>query len=401
MKPSFLPLLLLGLLPLASCTKTSSSQQQGPAAAHDDDAHADSQGHEDEHAPLPRRVRLSDKVISEAGIATEPVTRRALASFVELSGEIVADPDRQAFVATRVPGRIERVLFREGDEVKKGQLLAVVRAPELGELRATYLSASARATAAKANAERLRPLVESRFASEQELLAAETEAKSFEAEARAAAERLTALGMPLPKAGDASSTLELRAPLDGVVVTRDAIVGQPVTADHSVATIVDLREVFFVARVFEHALPRVRVGARAEVELSALPDERFTGTLDYLGPRIDPDARTVTARVVLSNEDRKLRLGLFGTARIQAEGDAAQSALVIPRDAITEIAGRKVAFVQTETGEFEAHDLELGASSVGQVEVLSGLREGEKVVVKGVFTLKSAVLRGTIEEDHH
>src|SRR5690606_24887330 len=132
---------------------------------------------------------FSDKVISEAGIATEPVTRRALASFVELSGEIVADPDRQAFVATRVPGRIERVLFREGDEVKKGQLLAVVRAPELGELRATYLSASARATAAKANAERLRPLVESRFASEQELLAAETEAKSFEAEARAAAER--------------------------------------------------------------------------------------------------------------------------------------------------------------------------------------------------------------------
>src|SRR5690606_7614057 len=129
LKPSFLPLLLLGLLPLASCTKTSSSQQQGPAAAHDDDAHADSQGHEDEHAPLPRRVRLSDKMISEAGIATEPVTRRALASFVELSGEIVADPDRQAFVATRVPGRIERVLFREGDEVKKGQLLAVVRAP--------------------------------------------------------------------------------------------------------------------------------------------------------------------------------------------------------------------------------------------------------------------------------
>lgn len=399
MKRSLLPLLLLGLLGSASCKKAEPSHQHEPAAAHGEAA--DSHGHEGEHPPLPRKVRLPEKVIADASIATEPVTRRALTTSVELSGEIVADPDRQAFVAARIPGRIERVLFREGDEVKKGQLLAVVRAPELGELRSTYLAASARASAAKANAERLRSLAEKRFAAEQEILAAETEAKSFEAEARAASEKLAALGMPLPKAsGGASSTLELRAPLDGVVVARDAIVGQPVDADHTVATIVDLREVFFVAKVFEHALPRVRLGARAEVELSAHPGERFTGTLDYLAPRIDPDARTVTARIALPNAGRALKLGLFGSARIESEGDTARPSLVIPRDAVTEIAGRQVAFVETEGGEYEAHDLELGASAVGQVEVLSGLREGEKVVVRGLFTLKSAVLRASIGDDH-
>ncbi len=398
MKRTLVPLLLLGLSAPASCKKAESSHHHEPAAAHDE--HADSH-HEGEHPPLSRKVRLPEKVIADAAIATEPVTRRALTTSVELSGEIVADPDRQAFVPARIAGRIERVLFREGDEVKKGQLLAVVRAPELGELRSTYLAASARAAAARANAERLRSLAENRFAAEQEILAAETEAQSFEAEARAAGEKLAALGMPLPKGnGAASSTLELRAPLDGVVVARDAIVGQPVDADHTVATIVDLREVFFVAKVFEHALPRVRTGARAEVELSAHPGERFTGTLDYLGPRIDPDSRTVTARIALPNEDRALKLGLFGSARIESDGDSARPSLVIPRDAVTEIAGRKVAFVETGSGEYEAHDLELGASAVGQVEVLSGLREGEKVVVQGLFTLKSAVLRGSIGDDH-
>jgi len=392
-------LFLFGLLGSTACKKGEPHDHE-PAAAHDD--HDEAHGHEGEHPPLPRRIRLPEKVIADASIATEPVIRQALTTSVELSGEIVADPDRQAIVSARVPGRIERVLFREGDEVKKGQLLAVVRAPELGELRSTYLAASARAGAAKANAERLRSLAANRFAAEQEILAAEAEAKSFAAEARAAAEKLAALGMPLPKASDAaSSTLELRAPLDGVVVARDAIVGQPVGADHSVATLVDLREVFFVAKVFEHALPRVRVGSRAEVELSAHPGERFTGTLSYLGPRIDPDSRTVTARIALPNEDGAIRLGLFGTARIQSEGDAARPSLVIPRDAVTEIAGRKVAFVETASGEYEAHDLELGTSGVGQVEVLSGLHEGEKVVVQGLFTLKSAVLRGTMEEDHH
>lgn len=393
-----LSLLLLGLLATSACKKPAISEPKPEAEASDGHAHAD----EGEHPPLPRRIRLPASVIESAGIATEAAKREALATAVDLPGEIIGDPDRTAHVSARVQGRIERVLFREGERVEKNQLLATIRAPELGALRSTYLSAQARARAAHKNAERLRALTEGRFAAAHELLVAETEAEALEAEARAAAEKLRAIGIPLPKAESrAASLIELRAPIAGTIVARDAIVGQPVDADRSLATIVDVSEVWFVARAFEHTLSRVRKGARAEVELNAHPGERFVGEIEYVAPRIDPQARTVVARIALQNRDGMLRLGLFGTARIEAEGQGERAlALVVPRDAITDIAGRKVVFVKEANGDFEVHDLELGASAPGKVEVLSGLREGEEVVTKGVFTLKSTVLRGTIGDDH-
>lgn len=392
-------LLTLSLLLLpGACSKASAPS----SSAHDDHADEHDHAHESsEHPPLPRHVRLADHVVKEAGIRTEAAKREALKTSVELPGEIVADPDRTAHVSARVRGRIEKVLFREGDRVERGALLAIIRAPELGDLRSAHLSATARAKAAHANAERLRSLQSSRLAGAQELLAAEAEASALEAEARAAAETLGAIGIPLPKANTkASSLLEIRAPIAGTVVARDAIVGQPVDADRSLATIVDVSEVFFVARAFEHSLSRVHVGARAEVELSAQPGERFVGSIDYIAPRIDPEARTVTARIPLENRERMLTLGLFGTARVETKDEARAPSLVVPRDAVTEIAGRKVVFVKDKAGAFEVHDLELGASVPGRVEVLSGLDEGEEVVVEGVFTLKSIVLRGTLGDDH-
>lgn len=390
------PPLFFGLLATSACNKPAISEPKPSGEAHEE-AHPEG----DEHPPLPRRVRLPDSVIQSAGIETQAAKREVLVTAIDLPGEIKGDPDRTAHVAARIQGRIDRVLFREGERVEKNQLLAVIRAPELGELRSTYLSGKARARAARNNAERLQSLAEGRLAAAHELLVAQTEAEALEAEARAAAEKLEALGIPLPKTSSkASSLMELRAPIAGTVVLRDAVVGQPVDADRTIATIVDLDEVFFVARAFEHSLSRVREGSPAEVELNAHPGERFPGQIDYIAPRIDPEARTVTARIVLKNPTGSLRLGLFGTARIESDGKSQPPALVVPRDAITEIAGRKVVFVKESGGDFEVHDLELGASVPGKVEVLSGLREGEEIVTKGVFTLKSTVLRGTIGDDH-
>lgn len=392
------PLLLLSSLLLlsAACSKAT------PSAAGTSELHEDAQDHASaDHPPLPRHVRLADHVAEAAGIRTVGAKREALVTAVDLPGEIVADPDRSAHVSARAQGRIEKVLFREGERVEKGALLAVIRAPQIGELRSTYLSASARAKAAHANAERLRSLQSSRLAGAQELLAAETEATALDADARAAAETLAALGVPLPSASaKASSLLEIRAPIAGTIVARDAITGQPVDPDRTLATIVDVSEVFFVARAFEHSLSRVHLGARAEVELSAQPGKRFSGSIDYIAPRIDPEARTVTARIPLENGEGLLTLGLFGTARVETRDGARAPSLVVPRDAITEIAGRRVVFVRDPSGGFEVHDLELGASVPGKVEVLSGLSEGEEVVVEGVFALKSVVLRGTLGDDH-
>ncbi|MGH7271055.1 MAG: efflux RND transporter periplasmic adaptor subunit, partial [Polyangiaceae bacterium] len=160
-------------------------------------------------------------------------------------------------------------------------------------------------------------------------------------------------------------------------------------------------EVWFLGRVFEKDLGRIRVGAPAEVELNAYPKEHFTGHVEYLAKQVDPIARTITARIRLTNRNDLLAIGLFGNARVAAgSGDEAKApTLVVPRDALTEIGGRQALFVREPDGDFELHDVVLGDASLGKVQIVSGLREGEQVVVEGVFTLKSAVLKGAFGEE--
>jgi cobalt-zinc-cadmium efflux system membrane fusion protein len=364
------------------------------AAATAPEAHAD----EGEHEELPTRVRLDPAVVKAAQIETAPVVREALASTLDLPGEIAADPDKTAKVSALLPGRIEAVHFKEGQTVQKGGLLIQLQVPELGKAKAAYTATAAKALAARTNADRLRALADQRLAANQEVLTATAEADALEAEARAAREQLAALGTGLP--GSQGSTLALRAPVAGLIVSRDAVVGQPVAAEQMLATIADLSEVWFLGSVFEKNLAQVRLGAPAEIQLNAYPEDRFSGSVEYLSRQIDPVARTVTARIRLTNRDDLLRLGLFGIARV-ATGEQLerQAALVVPRSAVTEIAQKPVVFVRQPDGDFDLHEVVLGNSGLGKVEVVSGLREGEQVVKSGVFTLKSAVLKSTFGED--
>jgi len=118
-----------------------------------------------------------------------------------------------------------------------------------------------------------------------------------------------------------------------------------------------------------------------------------------LGKQIDPTARTLVARIALTNRGDLLRLGMFGTARV-ATGEQAdrKSVLVVPRDAVTAIGDKTVVFVQQPDGDYDVHEVVLGEEALGKVRVVSGLREHELVVVDGVFTLKSAVMKSAFGE---
>jgi len=394
-KATFFALVTTALL--AACTKDKTAQppeEKAPAEHTDETPHAD----EPEHEPLPKRVRLSPQVITDANIKTAPIGREALRAALELPGEIAANPDKMAKIATPVAGRIERVAFTEGGMVKARDLLATIRVTDLPDRQSAFASASARASAAKANAERLEALTQKGLASAQELADAKAQAQALGAQERAAAERLRVLGVG--PGGKAGSILEIRAPISGTVVSRNAVTGQPLGAEDVIATIVDLDELWFLGRVFEHDLSRVELGAMTEVQLNAFPGEHFEGTVAYIGRQIDPVARTVIARIPLKNRDGKLRLGLFGTARVAVGKDPSRApALVVPRSAITDIGGKSVVFVRHPDDDFEVHEVVLGRSGLGKVEVLSGLREGEQVVTDGVFSLKSLVLKSTIAEE--
>jgi cobalt-zinc-cadmium efflux system membrane fusion protein len=366
------------------------AQPEAPAPA----VHSDEPGHE----TLPRRVRLEPRVIVDALIKTSAATRQSLAATIDLPGEVSFDPDKTARVSAVVGGRIEAVNFKEGQHVKKGDLLATIRVPDLGKIRAAFTATAAKAAAARSNADRLRALGDKRLAAAQEVLAANADADALAAEARAAEQQLQALGTGTTNA-TAASLLSLRAPITGDVVSRNAIVGQTVTANDVIGTVTDLRELWFLGRVFEKSLGAIHPGAPVEIQLNAYPNEAFGGSVDYLSTQVDPAARTVTARVRISNRSDLLRLGLFGIARVATGADDAQPAtLVVPRNAVTEIGGKSVVFVQQPDGDFDVHDVVLGRGALGKIQVLNGLREGEQVVTDGVFTLKSAVLKSTFGE---
>ncbi len=358
--------------------------------------------HQDEseqHEELPNKVRLPPSVVRAAGIKTAPTVLDSLPATVDLTGEIAADPDRSARLAARIPGRIIDVRVKEGDRVTAGQTVAVLESPELARARATLASAVARAKSVRLNADRLRSLEAKSLASGQEASAAEAEAAAMEAEVSAARQTLSALGQGEVEARNGSARVTIRTPLAGFVLSRDAVQGQSVDAEHVIAVIGDLDRVYFLGRLFEKDLSRVKVGASSEVRLNAYPSEAFDGKIETIGRQLDPAARTVTARIVVRNHGDLVKVGLFGTARVVVgPAETPVKRVVVPLAAVTRVADKEVVFVLQPDGDFELHPVTLGRTAGGRVEILSGLRAGEKVVTEGVFTLKSAVLKSTFGE---
>jgi cobalt-zinc-cadmium efflux system membrane fusion protein len=317
---------------------------------------------------------------------------------LSLPGELGADPDRLARISSPAAGRIEQVLFREGEQVKKGQVLVVVRVPELARVKSAQASAQARAKAARANAVRLRALLAEQLTVEQPVLDAEAEAHSLEVEAASRTEELGALG-----AGNVNGySISLRAPIAGSIVSRNAVVGQPAPADQALGSIADLSELWFLARVFEKDLGKLSAGAEADVHLNAFPDEHFEGKVEYVGQQIDPVARTLNARIRLKNRGEMLRIGLFGTALVStASSSRSEPKLVVPGSAVSEVGRRTLVFVEHEALSFEPREVTLGAEALGRVEVLGGVKEGERVVSEGTFSLKSLLLKESFAEGGH
>jgi membrane fusion protein, heavy metal efflux system len=345
----------------------------------------------------PKRLRLSPQVVADAKIETLRVSSEVLSETVNLSGRVASDPDKTARIASPVSGRIEQVLFKEGSAVKRGDALAIVRVPELGNIRSAYAAATAKAKAARSNADRLRNLRAPGFAGEQEAIDAEAEAQALEGEGRALGEQLSALGT---SAGASGALLTLRAPLSGVAISRDAVAGQPVNSEQMIGTIADLSEVWFLARVFERDLGRLHAGAKATVVLAAFPGEVFDGNISYLGREFSEATQTVSARIQLTNPKALLRIGLYGTARVIVDVSKAKTPrVVVPRNAVVDLAGTSVAFVAVGNGEYEVHEVTLGDSVQDKVEVTAGLVAGQNVVVAGAFTLKSISLKSTFAEE--
>ncbi len=355
-----------------------------------------------ETASGPRVIRLTPDAAAGAGIDVRPVTRGEFRIHRDFPATVQPNKNKLAEVTALVRGRATDVYVDVGADVRGGSLLAKLYSSDLGLAQSTYLKAAARLHEVELAYERARSLFEEKAISLAELQKREAEAKSLRAEARETRDRLHALGMQEPemqrldREHTISAYVPIHAPFTGRVIARNLAKGEVVETHHNLFTVADLSEVWVVANVPEKDVRVIRRDHSVEIRLAAYPQEVFQGTITYVGDVLDPATRTMQLRVTAPNREGRLKPEMFATVRVYT--NTGPDALTVPMASVQRDQGRAFVFVQAEPGSFEARSVQLGDESGDVVRVLSGLREGELLVVKGAFALKSEADQHKIEQ---
>jgi cobalt-zinc-cadmium efflux system membrane fusion protein len=316
-----------------------------------------------EQSPLRRSLTVAS--IDEQSIAA-PFTLPAL---------VEADPARLVKVTPPLAGRIVSLNKQLGDEVKAGEVLFTMDAPDMAQAGADNAKAQSALSLAQRNLARQRELAQSDIAARRDVEQAQGDYDSAAAEAARAAARLAQLGA---HAG-AGGRIVVRSPIAGRVVELSAAAGafwNDATAP--LMTVADLSKVFISANAQEKDLPQLYVGQQASIKLDAWP-QPVAGQVRYIGEMLDADTRTIKVRLPFDNHDGHLKPGMFAEATLLAHP---HNGLLVPMTAVIQSGFASRAFVEVKPWQFEARELKLGTQIGEQVEVLAGLKSGELIVTK-------------------
>ncbi|MHB1183553.1 MAG: efflux RND transporter periplasmic adaptor subunit [Desulfobulbia bacterium] len=355
-------------------------------------------GREDE---APKTVSMTPEIQKQHGVVVAAAKQEHLADAVSVTGKVEVNGDRIAHVSPRIPGKIAAVSASLGDSVASGQVLVMLDSVELDEAINRYRQSKAKLSLAKNNLERVNALVEKKIAPRKEIMQAETDYQMSSSELHADQERLALYGFSsagLDAPGHTRQLLPVRSPIGGVITEKHAIVGELADPARNLYTVADLSSVWVMVDINEKDLAKVRKGQEAIVKVGAFPDLNFPGRISHIADMVDGATRTVKARVEVQNPGRKLKPEMFASVELALPADAVP-VLAVFEEALQDLEGRKVVFVTANGTEFEPRPLALGRSSGGQVEVLGGLKEGERYAVKGGFLLKSELKKGELGEE--
>ncbi|MDX2021198.1 MAG: efflux RND transporter periplasmic adaptor subunit [Deltaproteobacteria bacterium] len=336
-----------------------------------------------------KAVVFSEAFAQRAGIKLAPVKQAPLTPVVKVVGAVDFNPRQVAAVGARIQGFVRRVLRLPGDVVKAGEALAEIESATLGQAQADLSATVAHKQAAHANAERENALLKQGLTTAREAEVANATLASHEASLEAARQRVVALG---GASAGGFGTYTLRSPLNGTVVESHISVGQSVEANLVAFRVANLDDLWIDLSVFERSIGAVRVGDYVEVTPMADVKKIIKGKVAHVSEILDMTTRSGTVRVQVDNRNRLLRPGQSVAALIHTATPTRKS-LLVPFDAITYVDGAPTVFVAHTTTKVMPTVVQLGMSDGEQQEVVSGLTEGQQVVVEGVFALKSELFR--------
>lgn len=297
---------------------------------------------------------------------------------ITVPGVIEADPARLIKVVPPVAGRIERLHKRLGDAVRVGDSLFTLDSADLAQATSDASKARAALSLAEHNLARQQELVNAEIAARKDLQQAQSDHAQALSETRRTQARLSQLGTVEGQGNGRQYTL--KSPIAGHVIEQTGAQGGFWNDTNApLMTVADLSKVWLSASVQEKDLAAVFVGQGVQITLNAYPDETLTGKVAYIGQVLDADTRTVKVRVALDNTAGRLRPGMFASAVFSG---AAHQAVTAPAAALIQDGFHTRVFVEQLPWTFESRVIKTGAQMGSQVEIASGLKPGERIVVK-------------------
>jgi membrane fusion protein, heavy metal efflux system len=312
---------------------------------------------------------------------------------LRLTGSVAFNAFKTTPVITQVGGPVGRILVIPGEYVRAGQPLLEVSSPDYSLLLASYVKARDTLRVATENYQRAQDLYAHHAIAQRDLLQAESDQVQAQADANAAIQGMKVLGINDPEAlakqPTAFSQIPLLAPIGGEVVERLVSPGQVLSAGSTQAfTISDTSTVWVLADIYQADLAYIHMGDRVTVQTDAYP-AAFQGRISYISPALDPNTRTLQARIVVDNPGDKLKKDMYVTVSVTA--GVIPNAIAVPDAAILRNdENEPFVYIENAPGSFGRREVQIGQSEAGKTEILSGLTPGEKVVADGSLFLQFA-----------
>ncbi len=310
---------------------------------------------------------------------------------LRLTGSVTYNAFRTTPVITQVSGPVNRIVVAPGEHVSAGQPMLYVRSPDYSQLRASFLKARDAFELADKNFQRAQDLYAHHAIAERDLLQAQSDRNQAQADLQANEAALRILGVTDPDnlaKNPPSPEVPVLAPIGGEVVERLVSPGQVIQAGATQCfTLSDMSTVWVLANVYQNDLAYVRVGDPVTIEQDAYPSMVFHGRISYIAAALDPNTRTLQARMVTNNPGERLKKDMYVTAMVQA--GVIPDALAVPDAAVLrDTENHPFVYVAAGPNQFARRLVTIGETRDGRTQITSGLKPGERVVGDGSLFLQ-------------
>lgn len=323
-------------------------------------------------------------------VTIEPTT---LARTLRLTGAVAFNGFDTTPVITQVSGRVTRIVATPGEKVRRGEPLLYIASPDYSQLLSAYLKAKDAFHLADINYARAKDLYDHHAMAERDLQAAESVRTQAQADLGSSEQALRIVGINKPESmvgKPVSAEVPITAPIAGEAVERLVAPGQVVQAGTTqVFTISNMSSVWVLANVYQKDLPYVRVGDQTTITTDAYPGQVFRGKISYVAAALDPNTRTLQARIDVANPQEKLKKDMYVVAEVKA--GTLPNALAVPNAAVLhDSENQPFVYALTGNNQFARRAVTVGESAEGKIQVTSGLAPGDRIVGDGSLFLQFA-----------